>query len=129
MRIDILFNFDGTINRSTFWTYYLALWGAAAVVFVFVLLMTTVFEPAAFLVYPAGALGIWSVLALLAKRIRDAGYSPYLLLAFPLPFVGVVLFLMAGIAPTTGAGRSRCMRCNKQIPSGSALCADCLGIA
>ena len=43
---------------------------------------------------------LWLVLALHAKRLRDAGLSPWNCLLFFVPLAGLVVFLIAGFKPT-----------------------------
>ena len=50
------------------------------------------------LVFLSGS--VWLVLAFLAKRLRDAGLSPWLCLLFFVPLADLVVVLIAGFKPT-----------------------------
>ena len=95
-----LFSFQGTISRSRFWLGMLA---ELFVVFLLAILSD--------LLVPAGTVGaicvlvllfglLWVVFALHAKRLRDAGLSPWLCLLYFVPLAGLVVFLVTGFKPT-----------------------------
>ena len=99
--MQLLFSFSGTISRSQFWRGHLAVlglygfgdwslrsaaWGGIAESFVVSLF--------------AWSVACWIMLALAAKRFRDAGISPWECLFLLVPLGGVVFFLVAGTKPT-----------------------------
>ena len=96
-----LFSFQGTISRSRFWLQLLAL-------FVAIFLLAILSE----LLEPAGTIGaicvlvlfvvfgVWWQFALYAKRLRDAGLSPWLCLLLFVPLANFVVLLIAGVKPT-----------------------------
>ena len=99
-----IFSFQGTVSRSQFWLGMLA---PAIVVILLVLLFNllaplgnalVIFVFVVFLVLQLGWL--WLIFALSAKRLRDAGLSPWLCLLHFVPLVNLVVFLIAGFKPT-----------------------------
>ena len=99
-----IFSFEGTISRSQFWLGMLV----PPVVFILLSLLINPLAPLGnamivlvsivVLVLLAGCL--WLFLALLAKRLRDAGLSPWLCLLFFVPLADLVVFLIAGFKRT-----------------------------
>ena len=99
-----VFSFEGTVSRTHFWLGTLAM----PVGFILLSLLINPLTPLGnamivlvsivVLVLLAGC--VWIFLALLAKRLRDAGLSPWLCLLFFVPLADLVVFLIAGFKPT-----------------------------
>ncbi len=99
-----LFSFEGTISRSQYWLGMLA----PPVLFILLSLLVNSLTPLGnamivlvflvVLVFLSGS--VWLVLAFLAKRLRDAGLSPWLCLLFFVPLADLVVVLIAGFKPT-----------------------------
>ncbi len=94
------FSCQGTISRSQFWLGVLA-----------VLVATFLLSILSDLLGPAGTMGailvfvllfglLWVFIALNAKRLRDAGLSPWLCLLWFVPLANLVVFLVVGFKPT-----------------------------
>lgn len=132
----------GRIDRGQWWMGHLLLLVALAVAFLPTLLLSVLsllWEPIGFtvsvgvIVFVAAYIAYaWSSLALSIKRLRDAGYSPWLLVLWIVPLANLVVFLLIIFAPPTdaaGQGSSRCMRCGKPTVGAAALCSDCSAAA
>ena len=97
-----LFSFQGTTRRGRFWLGVLLLdvvaflTYLAAVLFWFLTSSNVVMSLFVVLMVPLA----WVFLALLVKRLRDAGLSPWLCPLIFVPLVGLVVFLIAGFKPT-----------------------------
>ena len=99
-----LFSFEGTISRAQFWLGILA----PPVALVALSLVVNQFAPfgdatvillwLVFLVLFSG--WAWLILALHAKRLRDAGLNPWLCLLLFVPLANLVVSLLAGFKPT-----------------------------
>ncbi len=97
-----LFGLKGTVSRTQFWLVTLA--GSLAA---FILALPLSWLPVGvlldtwFLAYLAFLCGFyWVLFALHAKRLRDAGLSPWLCLLLFVPLVNLVIILIAGFKPT-----------------------------
>ena len=107
-----LFSFKGTSSRTQFWLVALA---GSLVALLLALplswLPESVLADTLFLSYLAFLCGLyWVFFALYAKRLRDAGLSPWLCLLLFVPLVNLVITLIAGFKPT--------QRMAPDIPSG-----------
>ena len=99
-----IFSFQGTINRSQFWLGMLA---PPVAIFTLSLLLNQ-FAPFAdavvvllWFVFLVPFLGwAWLILALHARRLRDAGLSPWLCLLLFVPLANLAVSLIAGFKPT-----------------------------
>ena len=99
-----IFSFQGTISRSQFWLGMLAL----PVVVILLSLLINRLAPLGdalvillfFVFLVLLSVWLWLVFALHAKRLRDAGLSPWNCLLFFVPLAGLVVFLIAGFKPT-----------------------------
>ena len=123
----------GRIDRGQWWIRQFLLLPAVLAVVLVALLPALVWEPAGFvsgiLMMAAFAAYVWGSLALSIKRLRDGGYSPWLLLLSIIPLADLVVLFLIVFAPPTdqaGQGRSRCMKCGAPTVGASALCPDCL---
>lgn len=97
-----LFGFRGTISHTQFWLVTLAGPLAACLVALpLYWLPQGVLLDAFFLGYLAFLCGFcWVFFALHAKRLRDAGHSPWLCILLFVPLVHLVITFMAGFKPT-----------------------------
>ena len=99
-----ILSFRGTISRSQFWLGMLA----PPVLLVLLVLLVNQLAPFGdamvvllwfvFLVLFSG--WAWLILALHAKRLRDAGLNPWLCLLLFVPLANLVVSLIAGFKPT-----------------------------
>lgn len=103
---DVLFSFDGRINRSTFWlkgvlrVVALALLGSAIFVAGAVVLDFAGVGPAVVvLAYIIVPLMVWANLAVCAKRFHDLGLSGWFNLALFIPYLNVAVLLVLGLVP------------------------------
>ena len=123
----------GRIDRGQWWIRQFLLLGASFAVALSASSLALVWEPIGpvsfVLMMAAFAAYVWGSLALSIKRLRDAGYSPWLLLLLVIPLVKLVVLFLIVFAPPTdeaGQGRSRCMRCGTPTIGAAAVCPDCL---
>ncbi len=95
-----MFSFQGTISRPQFWLGNLAV-GLAGVL----VSLPPAFVPGlglffVFSLYGLHGLLYWVIATLHARRLRDAGLSPWLCVLLFVPLAGVAVFLVAGFKPT-----------------------------
>ena len=99
--MSFLFSFQGTISRTQFWLGMLAALVGVLLLAVLVDLFVPVGTWAAMVFFFVLLFGvIWVILALHAKRLRDAGLSPWLCLLFFVLLADLVLLLVVGVKPT-----------------------------
>ena len=97
-----LISFQGTINRSQYWLGVLV----ASLVSILCSLPISwlpvgMMLDSYFFILLLLILGLfWVMFALCAKRLRDAGLSPWVCLLLFVPLVSLVVFLVIGFKPT-----------------------------
>ena len=99
--MESLFGFQGTISRSQFWLAILVA-SLAAIPLATLPILLDLLVPGTMAVWFFVILfGLyWVYFALHAKRVRDAGLSPWLSLLYIVPLANLAVFLIAGIKPT-----------------------------
>jgi len=80
-----LFSFKGRLARSPFWWAGVGIWGAFAVLFVF--LDESLGRGATWILYPPF---LWILAALMIKRLHDGGHGAQYLLWILLPVLGPI---------------------------------------
>lgn len=116
--MESLFSFRGTITRSQFWLGIIA---GSVIAILLALPLGLIPEPMNtlyFLVILVPSLiGLsWVSFALYAKRLRDAGLRAWLCLLLFVPFVGILVFLIAGLKPTETIETTKTTQLNQDSP-------------
>lgn len=129
-------DFSGTATRSEYWYFQLFLFVCVIGALLFIGWRNS------------PMMGLWLVLALLAmvlpslavsaRRLRDGGFSPWLLVLHFVPYVGsFVLFVLFCMPSTTGSGRrgnvprvggsspAFCGVCGTALRPGQSFCQSC----
>jgi uncharacterized membrane protein YhaH (DUF805 family) len=125
-------DFSGRATRSEYWFWQLFL---VVLCFVLVILSTAAHSPMVLLL---GALGlILPSLAVEARRLRDGGFSPWLLLISLIPYVGIAVLVLCcmpskgvtGVstynATVTTRSQNYCGSCGKLALPGQNYCQGC----
>ena len=98
--MSFLFSFRGTISRSRFWLGVLLVHVAAVVLVPPILWLVPVGAMHSWLILLLYSGVLWVFVAIHAKRLRDAGLSPWLCLLHLIPLGSLVVLLIAGFKPT-----------------------------
>ncbi|MDA8973878.1 DUF805 domain-containing protein, partial [Akkermansiaceae bacterium] len=92
-RLNLLFSFKGRINRKQFILGYLLKWALVFVVGVLFIIFEMVISNDDFLLFlllPVIPI-IWLNLALIIRRLKDTGSSPWILILLLIPWLNLLL--------------------------------------
>lgn len=95
-------SFSGVSTRSEYWAVQLIGWLLGSMIFFVAALAFTAFASITAIVVGVlvALVVVWAGCATMARRFRDAGVNPWWTLAYVVPYVGVVVFIVAGCLAT-----------------------------